>query len=214
MIIIIDGYNLLKRVYPRVKGYLDQQRKQLVKLLGYYARKKKGEIDEIIIVFDAGTFMHASREVHQGVVVVFSGQASCADSWILEYVEKHAQKEKLLVSTDHELAKRCEAFKTNSIDVFEFYVLVKEFVLADTDGQGVCEGLGLSDGVEKYEHDNDDRWEHDVDETALDLLMEEASMYVTPKQNNDKDTKGHKKKGTSRKMSKKERKIHSMLKKQ
>lgn len=32
MILIIDGYNLLRHIFPKVKGHLDEQRKQIKKM--------------------------------------------------------------------------------------------------------------------------------------------------------------------------------------
>ena len=108
MIVIIDGYNLLKQVFYKVKGKLDAQRKHFIKQLGHYKSKKGDGIKEIIVVFDGGHFRHATREIHSGIVVVFSGQKSSADQWIAEYVEKHKGKEFLLVSKDRELISKCK----------------------------------------------------------------------------------------------------------
>ena len=63
MIIIIDGYNLLKQVFPRVKRKLDKQRKKFISQLGYYKKQKLETIKDIIVVFDGGFFNHATREI-------------------------------------------------------------------------------------------------------------------------------------------------------
>ena len=74
MIILIDGYNLLKQVFPHIRGKLDAQRKFFVQQLGFYKHKKAKDIKDIIVVFDGGQLSHATREVWDGIVVIFSGQ--------------------------------------------------------------------------------------------------------------------------------------------
>ena len=115
MVIIIDGYNLLRAMFPKVKGRLTKQRDQLVKSLGIYKSKKD---HDITIVFDAGPFRHAVREVHEGVAVVFAGQGRSADDYIVDYVKKHKEKEKLLVSNDRELINRCDRYNIDKISVY------------------------------------------------------------------------------------------------
>ena len=46
MILVIDGYNLLRHLFLKEKGKLDKQRKQLIRNLGFYKKKKKWDIEE------------------------------------------------------------------------------------------------------------------------------------------------------------------------
>src|SRR3954462_6694624 len=102
MIILIDGYNLLKSIFPDQKDHLAKKRDQLIKQLSHY-KKQRPKISTIVIVFDGGLFTHGSREVHSDIVVIFSGQRNTADSWIIKFVDKHKDQERLVVSNDRKL---------------------------------------------------------------------------------------------------------------
>ena len=40
MVLLIDGYNLLRNIFHKQKGKLDKQRKDLIQQLSYYKKKK------------------------------------------------------------------------------------------------------------------------------------------------------------------------------
>ena len=131
MIIIIDGYNLLRAVHFRAEGKLTREREEFIAQLGEYKVLKD---HEIIVVFDAGPAMHATREIENGVVVQFSGQSSTADDWILEYVKREREKQKLLISRDRSLVDMCKEYGTEQFDPEVFYRRVLE-VIAGVDFQ-------------------------------------------------------------------------------
>ncbi len=208
MIILIDGYNLLRQIFPKSKRLLDQQRNHLVKQLSIY-RTKKTNIKEIVLVFDAGPFGHATREIQHGITIVFSGQKSNADNWIHNFVKRNKGKEILLISRDRELVLRCEKHNAKSMDVLEFYSIMNSCILEQNAGS-LEES---SSTIYKFEEsDYFDDIPTQVSEEALDLLMEEASLYETP-QKIDLYEEIKKKKGNAHKPSKKERKIINTLKK-
>ena len=129
-------------------------------------------IQEIIVVFDGGEFGHASREVRSGIVIIFAGQKSNADNWILNYVEKHNGQDILLVTLDRKLTEECERFQTQSIDVFEFYNIVKNCLLENVEPQ-------TSDRSELQIYDDSQTLEElqtGIDRKALALLMQQASF--------------------------------------
>ena len=117
MIVIIDGYNLLKQIFPGVKHTLDKQRTAFIQQLAYY-KSKKPQISEIIVVFDAGPSNHATRTVKSGIVVIFSGVKSSADNWILHFVERNKGKELLVVTLDRALKEACHTFHADTLDVY------------------------------------------------------------------------------------------------
>jgi predicted RNA-binding protein with PIN domain len=200
MIVIIDGYNLLKQVFPKIKGKLEKQRCQLVKQLGYYKSKKSEEIKEIILVFDGGQMLRATREIHKGIVVVFSGQISDADKWIFDYVKRHKGKQMLLVTQDRELKDNCKAYGADAIDVFSFYDIVQNAVLED-----VAQKIKTShDGVLQKIAETEDE--------AFDLLMAQyADSEYTKK--NDMQYVKESRKSKAKKLSKKERALYKKIKK-
>lgn len=208
MIILIDGYNLLRHIFPGVKGDLERQRKQFISLLGHYKQKKESVIKEIIVVFDAGPFKHASREIRSGVVVMFSGQNSSADDWIFDYVQRHQNHEIVLVTLDRELRDLCGKFNVESIDVAQFYHSVKDVLLEAVD-RHITVGKPM---IERYQDDSalmDDFPE--IDQESLDVMMQQASIKVLTKDSHESSI--HKQKGSAHKASKKEKKLHKTLKK-
>ncbi len=128
MIIIIDGYNLLRAIHFRTEGKLTNERNQLVDDLGLYKTFKN---HEIIVVFDAGPAIHATQQVDHGVVVQFSGQGSTADDWIYEFVQSVPQKEKLLVSRDRSLVDMCKNYGTEQFDPEAFYRRMQEVIAGE-----------------------------------------------------------------------------------
>lgn len=213
MIIIIDGYNLLKQVFPRKNGLLDKQRKQFIKQLGYYKAKKK-DVKEIIVVFDGGLLRHATREISNGIVIVFSGQKRSADEWILDYVKKHKEKEILLVTKDREVIDNCKKYGVDSISVFDFYDVMQNVLfdniqsnINDKKGQGV---------IHKYETIFDIDMEYDsnlINNQELDLLMEQSFLNSCEDYKKDSDLEQQTRKSKSKKISKKEKRIYKKLKK-
>lgn len=212
MIIVIDGYNLLRHIFPKAKGLLDLQRRQLIAQLGLYKKKKQKTAKEIIIVFDAGPFGHASREVKDGIVIIFSGQKSSADDWIIEYAEKKAGHDILLVSLDRKLAQACEQYGVNSIDVFDFYKIVQDVLLEHVHQSSTPS----SSIIQKYEPLEDlENFSTTIDQQALDALMESASIDTKIKEpgkiSNVSDRKDRL--GASKKLSKQEKKLYHKIKK-
>lgn len=192
MLIIIDGYNLLKALYPH-KTTLEAIRKKFVNDLSIY-REKSGH--EIVVVFDAGPLLHATREVNCGVVIIFSGQNSNADEWICEFVERNKGKEMLLVSRDRELKRRVAKFKVDALDVDAFNEILKNSLKEENvkkEGKGVV----------KYERD-------DAPENAtLDELMIMSDVSGVNK--DDEEIESRKSKGSV--SAKRERRVEKKIKK-
>ena len=129
MIIVIDGYNLLKAIFPRVKGKLDKQRDQLIRQLGFYKKQKSDTSKGIVLVFDGGRISRATREVRAGVVVIFSGQKMSADDWIIDYVERNQDKELMLVTRDRGLIAQCRKHNVEVLKVMDFYHIMQTRLL-------------------------------------------------------------------------------------
>lgn len=198
MIIVVDGYNLLKHVFHRVKGKLDRQRRQLIKELGFY-KKKKDKLSAIVLVFDGGRESRATREIVSGITVVFSGQHESADDWIVDYVERHSGKEMMLVTRDRELISRCQnVCEVASLNVVGFYDIVQNELLEEVGTEMQVRDEG---GIIKYK---------DGESEALDILMEHAPMEVYEKSDIPVVAK---KKGRDRTPSKREKILIEKLRK-
>jgi len=213
MILIIDGYNLLKHIYPHEKGKLGKQRDKLIHQIGCYKSKKVDEIKEIVIVFDGGPWSHATRDISSGIVVIFSGRKKNADEWIIDYVERNKEKELMLVTRDRELIRQCKKQNVEVLSGVDFYEVAQKVVLEGFEqdlAQDKESGL-----VQKYEPKDTVKDEvlgnSEIDSESLDILMEQASVDLYKKE--DKVPAGGKKKGRSHTLSKKEKKRISKLKK-
>jgi len=208
VIVIIDGYNLLKQVFNKVKGKLDIFRDQLVKELSFYKKIKNEEIKEIIVVFDGGLSLHSERQIQNGVVVIFSGQKKSADDWIFEYVQKNANKELLLISKDNELKFRCSKFNVDAIDVFDFYDIVLNTITV----QASKDFEKNNDTIHKYESDDYIYGQLEdfssKNNKALDILMSHADLEFKKAEIDEKH-----KIPKSFKVAKKEKRIYKKIKK-
>lgn len=212
MIIIIDGYNLLKQLFPGKKGLIDKQRDHFIRQLGYYQKKKNKEIKEIIVVFDAGPFRHATREIKYGVTVVFSGQKSNADNWIIDFTERKKNEDLLVVTMDRKLIESCGRHKAHALSSLDFYHLMQKSILDDLPKET---SFSHSTTIEKYEsiEIDDETTTSPIDHKALDLLMEQESINITKDvEKNDNISTQHRK-GKSFTLSKEEKKAYTKIKK-
>lgn len=215
MVVIIDGYNLLKQIFPHVKGRIEKERTAFIRQLGYYKHRKSKEIKDIIVVFDAGPFGHATREIHDGVVVMFAGQRSTADDWIIEYATEHKSEDLLVVTMDREIIKACEKAGATTLSSLDFYGLMQSFLLEEAAQELLSPEFSSHDAnvntVEKY-HQEDDFCDNKIDKKALDLMMEQASFFLSKEDDVDLD-RGQERKSASLKLSKKDRRLLSKVKK-
>lgn len=211
MILIIDGYNLLKQIFPGVKNNLDKQKNAFIQQLAYYKAKKGADITEIIVVFDAGPATHATRTIKSGVVIIYSGIKSSADNWILHFAENNKHKDLLVISMDRALCNTCKEFDVDTMDVYEFYKILQTNILDQALQQST---MPEQTSFEKYEPVDLEEIEHSsVDHTALDLLMEQSSIQMHGQKNDAHDKPSTDRKGKSITLSKKERRILVKLKK-
>ncbi len=214
MIIIIDGYNLLKQVFPHSKKVLDPYKKRFIEELAKYKRLKFQKISEIILVFDAGPLSHPTREIHQGVVVIYSGQRSTADDWIIGYIAKHKEKDLLVITKDRAIIHACSKKNTETMDVFTFYDVVKNRI-KQSELSLLPKNQKIKDSVfdqlDGYEDPSILEGYQQPDELSFDNLMEYMSKNVQDPTKNIEG--GKKKKGNPEKKSKKERLKERRLKK-
>ncbi len=158
MIIIIDGYNLLKSILP-AHSVRENERRQFLATLSDYASRKK---HDLVVVFDGGPHEWPLKEKIMGMKVIYAGQRQTADAVIKHYVADHYRKELLLVSSDHDLVLHANRHDVPSIGSVDFHVLVQE-ALSMPEAPAEPEII-LSD-----EADN------------LDDLMNEASTHAAAK---------------------------------
>lgn len=181
MIIIIDGYNLLKQLHPNNKENLEFHKKVLLRKLSVYKKVKQADIKEIIVVYDGGCFNHATREIHHGIVTLEAGYKRSADDWIIEYVDRYKNQEITIVSMDRALCLTCEQHGAFSIGVFDFAQALNQVIKnaqAGTEGEPI-----LTTDTQKLQDENYDiNIEFPQEPTNLDDLMQEgAHMHIPQK---------------------------------
>lgn len=209
MIIVVDGYNVLKQVFPSHKQMLDRQRQLFINQLSDYKQAKEAVVKEVIIVFDAGPVVHATRHIQGGVVVMFSGQKQSADDWIEQYAQRHRGGDILLISSDRKLGDSCQCYGVKVMAAQEFYEIVCQVLAAEKryDARGYQDRSEL----QKYTSERDDvHVENAYDQDSLDWLMEQASGVLPSK---DHDDEQKQRRRNAQALSKHEKKILVTLKK-
>ena len=179
MIIIVDGYNLLKQLYPNSKENLDLHKKNLVRLLGAYKKIKQDSIKDIIIVYDGGGSAHALRSVHQGVAILESGYKQSADDWIIEYAQRYKNKDVTVVTMDRKLYQSCSQFGAFSMSIFDFMHAVSQVVQENNNTS--VESYEPIDTIVKFE-DANVQTDFDIPQKHgnLDSLMNQGALMKTP----------------------------------
>lgn len=115
MIIVIDGYNVLKEKLGASVSVHDRQSyvRQLVK---YCAIRRH----TCVLVFDGGDYGYASREIYGSVTVLYSGERSSADQVIMAYLEENYAKDILLITNDRAIIQYAERLKKHAISGRDF----------------------------------------------------------------------------------------------
>ena len=193
MVIVIDAYNLLKQIFD--DPIVQQDRERYINTLKRYAKKKQ---HTIILVFDGGFSDWQSREKHGNVIVIYSGTRDSADEVIKRYLEENKDKDLLLVTADRQIIDHAAHFQIVSIDPLVFDNYVKQAL-----GKLAASQVVAQSEAKKIHHDQDDE---------LDALMEQASMVIEQKPEEDLRTKSMQRRKDFV-LSKKKRKVMAKLKK-
>jgi predicted RNA-binding protein with PIN domain len=193
MHIVIDGYNLLKRMLA-VSYISEHTQYAFVSLLVRYAKDKK---HDITLVFDGGDTPRAQHKQNGPVTIVKAGYAGDADGYIRQYLAD--KKGVLLVTSDRALARSVEGPSITIIDVEVFYHYLEEYQEEDALHSS---NSGATGTIRRLEDSNYS--------PELEELMEGT---VIPTHLKDDTGYGQTKKRVSRKLSKHERVLSERLKK-
>lgn len=194
MIIIVDGYNVLRGV---LEGGVatEQDRNQFQSLLRRYARFKK---HKMIVVFDGGQSSFPEKIQQRGLTIIYSGYIDTADDLIKKKLTSLHGKDVLLVSSDRELNVWASKYDIPSIGAQDFYELIQS-------------SLAEQQASIEEESFDDIQLSSDINQD-LDRLMEEATRVVPLKQQDMIGTV-ERRQGASYKQSKINRKLLDILKK-
>jgi predicted RNA-binding protein with PIN domain len=117
MIVLIDGYNVIKQVLG-VKRLSHTQRDAFVGELVRYFQQR--HIDGKVI-FDGGDTSYPFRVQKGSIEIVFSGYKESADDVILRYLDELKGHQVVLVSSDRALRDYAHMLGKESIKADEFY---------------------------------------------------------------------------------------------
>ena len=193
MIIVIDGYNVLKQALHKIE-VSKSVKDHFINQLSVYGRKKGHTMQ---VVFDGGLSEWPDRTCMGGVIVIYSGIHDSADDWIKKYMHQHKGHDLLLVSTDRELGASVRRFGIACIDAMDFYGLL----------QRACMGH-----VEKSSNQQAIVKTAECELPELDELMHQESRVIQVKLD-DRIEKKDFRKSAAHTVSKKEREMIKKLKK-
>lgn len=159
MIILVDGYNLLKGASGG-REVNEAERRSFIQKLGIYGKRKK---HKMVVVFDGGDSTWPFKEKIAEVVVIYSGAKQTADKVIKHYIADHPSKEILLVTTDRDLNHYAAKNNKVSIDSGDFLVLLTDLLASPMEQE-----LEVSIVI-------------DENETDLEIIMEQATAIVPQK---------------------------------
>ncbi|NBP02184.1 MAG: hypothetical protein EBU90_19065 [Proteobacteria bacterium] len=196
MIIVIDGYNLLKQIFDP-NDISEKKRTAFVNLLGKY-REKRGH--KIVIIFDAGPCFGPLKEKQRGVQVLFSGQDYTADDLIIQFVQEHPTKEIMVVTADRKIKQAVKSQLVEIVEPLYFYAKIKDALESDqTYKKNEYQIIKLT---------------QDSNEEIDALMQEAASMKIFEKNKQEEyyDPRNHqiKKQQLSKKERKKNKKIDKL----
>lgn len=163
MILLIDGYNILKQAMLKSE-ISDQERNTFISNLGKYC-KAKGH--KARLVFDGGPSDRAVKESLHGITVVYSGYRESADDYIKNYLDANKAFDILLVSSDRDICRFASRINIEQIDAKDFYFIVSAFVKSF-----VTQRVINNSGAIKISKSAN---------SELDFLMQEGSKVVSKK---------------------------------
>lgn len=191
MIMVVDGYNILKKMIG-TKFASQKQQAQFMKLLNTYAQKKN---IAIMLVFDGGLSPWLEKYVlSPRITVIYSGKQQSADDYIKEYLHAHRNQNILLASSDRELNRFAAQENITSLDASVFIQLLQDITMLRAPQQKTVTSL-----KKITEEQNEE----------IDALMQELGDVSQKKIVQEKDTI----KKSSVTLSKHERKLLKKLKK-
>jgi len=160
MILVIDGYNVLKQVF--LKSMIsERERIKFVNQLAKYSKKKGHEVK---LVFDGGLLRWPTIEQVGRVSVIYVGAEEIADDYIKRYLADHKFLDILVVSSDQDICNFAKRLNIESIDAKEFYSILLTGLKKNNDQKKVKETKIIK--ISKQEDEE------------LDKVMEEASKIV------------------------------------
>lgn len=193
MIVIIDGYNILKSRYK--ESFLSKECiDRFVRKLEVYSKVKN---HKIILVFDGGEFRWANYiDKSLNLKIVETGYHNDADSYIINYIESNRHKDIIVVSNDNEIKAHAAGLNMPVIDSDAFYQILD----ASNISKNIIEA---NSSIKKFSNNSNQE---------LDALMINTNVQYK-KEDSMLNNSSINQKKNSKKLSKLERKLLKIIKK-
>lgn len=171
MIVIVDGYNVIRLVESiSSSGVISEaQRGRFIRKLQEYAARRKQTVKRLIVVFDGGESRHADRYEHGALTEVYSGFVDSADDWIVHHVSRSGFAEYVLVTNDRGLSKRVKSYVRLVLPVEDFLVLLKESFVKEVERSGKKRSAAL------VEYNREGNCDEDKSRESLRELMDRST---------------------------------------
>lgn len=169
MVVLVDGYNVTRFLFPRETASHEAELAFFLTTLARYRALKKEQIHEMIVVLDGGMFSHKTREIRKGIVVVYAGHGRKADDVLVEYGTAF-RNGAILISNDRELQRRMAVHASESVGVAAFWDMVVGVCGAERSREEARQFGALI--FTKYEHDDESNdMPGDIDELLISGSM-------------------------------------------
>lgn len=192
MILVIDGYNVLKYGGQTSKRS-ENDREKFIAILNRYATNKKLDIT---LVFDSGPTIWPFREKHERVLVIYAGQGQSADHFIIDYVHEQKNKQLIVVSSDREIIHGVKTLGIETLSAADFYQLLRQALIPTVQEK-------QTSPVRKLAHVPD---QPEIDE----LMLYGSSLKVQKAQEKEEENRERTKKQLSKKEKKREQKLKKL----
>ncbi|MFC1842677.1 NYN domain-containing protein [Candidatus Dependentiae bacterium] len=195
MILLIDGYNVIKQAMLKSK-ITERERDKFIKQLSKYHEAKGHNIK---LVFDGGPFDFPTKEKISGIYVIYVGAQESADDYIKRYLSEHKALDILLVSSDRDICRHASRLGIEQIDAKEFYAILQSALKKGISGKLEKQTVAVKTT--------------DKENKELDALMQEASKVMQYKTEDFTGSADDARESKSHKLPKKERKKLKKIKK-
>ena len=121
MIIIVDGYNVLKTIHATPNIVTETQRTAFINSVSRYGTQKN---HTFYIVFDAGPSRSPITEKKRGTTIIYTGTHQSADDYIIHLAKKYKTRECMVITADRDLKNKVEHFNAHVILPHLFYTCI------------------------------------------------------------------------------------------
>ena len=171
MLLLIDGYNLIKQVL----GCQRVSHAQLTCVVAELERYLKRQRLQAIMILDGGQSAYGHEIKHALLTICFSGYQRTADEVIIKYLDEHDQQDIVVITSDRQLRNYAHSKRKETICADEFYY---QFMKKD---RGTRQIIAHNEQLQKLSITSP----HELDDLMLDathaIMPKEDAVIVHPR---------------------------------